>query len=72
MQGLGDCVGRMETAISTLTQNFSKLAVKMTDWLTAGEVLDAEGHLRPGRRLFYCVGSFTVCIKLYGEAAVNV
>jgi hypothetical protein len=60
VQGLGDCVGRMETAISKLTQDFSKLAVELTDWLTAGEVLDPEGRLRRGRRLFYCVGRFTV------------
>ena len=30
----------METAISTVTQDFSKL-VKLTHWLTAGVVLDA-------------------------------
>ena len=45
----------METAISTLTQNFSKLAVELTDWLTAGVVLDAVRAICVGG-----VGSFTV------------
>jgi hypothetical protein len=73
----GDCVGRLETATSTLTQNFSKLAVDLTDWF-AWVVLDAVRVVCVGVqvvllcRLFYCAGCFTVCTKSYGGAAVNV
>ena len=53
----------METAISKLTQDFSKLGGKLSDWLDGGGgVGRSEGHLRQVCRLWDCLYQVMVVV----------